>query len=108
MRKVKLFEESANISYLEGNGNYTTVHFTNAPRLLVAKTLSLCMIELPHFARIHKRHAVNPMYIVDTRFNDVKTADVLVGTVWLAVSRRRLHDTIKLLFPQRVENLEQQ
>lgn len=107
MRRVRLFEESGNISYLEGNGNYTIVHFTNAPRLLVAKTLSLCMAELPHFARIHKRHAVNPIHILDTRTNGIKTADVLVGTAWLAVSRRRLQSVVKLLRLQPMEDIEQ-
>jgi two-component system LytT family response regulator len=104
MRRVKLFEESIHISYLEGNGNYTLVHFIDGSALLLAKTLSLCMNELPQFARIHKRHAVNPQHILDLKVNSPKTAEVLVGSVWLAISRRRLPEVLERLQPQKVRD----
>lgn len=99
MKRIRLIEEADNILYLSGNGNYTNVHYANARSVLLPRTIHLCAAELPHFVRIHKKYAVNPQYVADSKMINPKMAEVLTGAVWLPVSRRRLRDVMNLLQP---------
>ncbi len=88
MKRINLANQSDAISYLSSNSNYTTIYCTDETNWLLAKTLKACLVELPTFIRLHRQYAVNPRYIVKVRLIAPKTAEVLVGTTWLPVSRR--------------------
>jgi DNA-binding LytR/AlgR family response regulator len=55
------FEKIKNIAYLEANGNYTLLHFTDGRQVLVCR--SLCEIESrllkTTFVRIHRSHTIH-------------------------------------------------
>ena len=55
------FEKIKHIAYLEANGNYTTLHFTDKRQILVCKTLREVELLLPEraFARIHRSHTIH-------------------------------------------------
>ncbi len=55
------FEKIKHIAYLEANGNYTTLHFTDKRQVLVCKTLREVEMMLPEhaFARIHRSHTIH-------------------------------------------------
>ncbi len=53
------------ILYLEGDGNYTNVVFTNGRRLLLSKNIASLLALLPEalFLRLSKTHAVNTAFM---------------------------------------------
>jgi len=55
------FEKIKHIAYLEANGNYTTLHFSDKRQILVCKTLREVELMLPEqkFARIHRSHTIH-------------------------------------------------
>lgn len=55
------FEKVKHIAYLEANGNYTVLHFTDGRQVLVCKTLGDVENQLPGgaFVRIHRSHTVH-------------------------------------------------
>lgn len=55
------FEKIKHIAYLEANGNYTVLHFTDGRQILVCKTLGDVENLLPDtaFVRIHRSHTVH-------------------------------------------------
>lgn len=55
------FEKVKHIAYLEANGNYTVLHFTDGRQILVCKTLGDVEAQLPGtaFVRIHRSHTVH-------------------------------------------------
>lgn len=55
------FEKVKHITYLEANGNYTLLHFTDGRQILVCKTLGDVENLLPDtaFVRIHRSHTVH-------------------------------------------------
>ncbi|MBL7806135.1 MAG: LytTR family transcriptional regulator [Saprospiraceae bacterium] len=55
------FEKVKHIAYLEANGNYTVLHFTDGRQVLVCKTLGDVENLLPGaaFVRIHRSHTVH-------------------------------------------------
>lgn len=59
------FEKVKHISYLEANGNYTALHFSDKRQVLVCKTLREVEHMLPNdaFARIHRSHAIHLRHI---------------------------------------------
>lgn len=59
------FEKIKHIAYLEANGNYTTLHFTDKRQVLVCKTLREVELLLPEraFARIHRSHTIHLKHI---------------------------------------------
>ena len=59
------FEKVKQIAYLEANGNYTVLHFTDARQILVCKTLREVEQMLPEaaFVRIHRSHTIHLRHI---------------------------------------------
>ncbi|MBN8685085.1 MAG: LytTR family transcriptional regulator [Chitinophagales bacterium] len=59
------FEKVKHIAYLEANGNYTSIHFTDKRQILVCKTLREVEALLPQaaFARIHRSHTIHLRHI---------------------------------------------
>jgi hypothetical protein len=92
MKRINLTSQSDAISYLSSSSNYTTIYCADQTNWLLAKTLKACLAELPGFIRIHRQYAVNLRYITKVRLVAPKTAEVLIGNVWLPVSRRLFRD----------------
>ena len=59
------FEKVKHIAFLEANGNYTSIHFTDKRQILVCKTLREVEALLPQaaFARIHRSHTIHLRHI---------------------------------------------
>ena len=59
------FEKVKHIAYLEANGNYTALHFTDKRQVLVCKTLREVEMMLPEnaFTRIHRSHTIHLRHI---------------------------------------------
>jgi two-component system LytT family response regulator len=54
------------IRYLEADGNYTRLHFSEAPPLLVCRNLreiEAQLLHAPHFVRIHRSYIINVHYL---------------------------------------------
>jgi len=76
------------ITYLQGDGNYTFVHTTNGKRYLVSKTMKTIDAVLNGgFLRIHKSHTINPGHLVSRLQSD----QVLLSCgTQLPIARRRI------------------
>lgn len=60
-----LLLEAKEITYLQGDGNYTFVHTITGKRYLVSKTMKTIAAVLDAgFLRIHKSHMINPDHLV--------------------------------------------
>lgn len=59
------FEKIRQITFLEANGNYTTLHFQDKRQVLVCKTLREveCMLPEDSFVRIHRSHTIHLRHI---------------------------------------------
>lgn len=60
------FEKIKHILFLEAQGNYTNIHFTNNRQILVCKTLREVELMLSHhsaFVRIHRSHTVHLRHV---------------------------------------------
>lgn len=59
------FEKVKHIAYLEANGNYTALHFSDKRQVLVCKTLREVELMLPEnaFTRIHRSHTIHLRHI---------------------------------------------
>lgn len=59
------FEKVKHIAYLEANGNYTALHFSDKRQVLVCKTLREVELMLPAnaFTRIHRSHTIHLRHI---------------------------------------------
>jgi DNA-binding LytR/AlgR family response regulator len=94
MKRIRLIDEVSRITHLSGEANYTRIHMASSPDLIVCKTLSMCVDELPGFLRIHKKYAINPQFFQKAILVDSKTANVLVSDKLLPISRRRLKEVL--------------
>ncbi|GAB4018891.1 hypothetical protein GCM10028773_20140 [Spirosoma koreense] len=77
---------------LEGNGNYTVVHFGDSQKpVLVSQTLKYFESRLPTFIRVSKSTLINPEKITQiTRLNAKTLYIQLSDRVIILVSRRRV------------------
>ena len=81
---------------LEASSNYTYVHFTDQPPLLMAKVLGKYekMLHPYGFIRIHRSHLVNRAYITRIEQSDmVRLADTFVAEI----SRRKRGEVLRCL-----------
>lgn len=56
----------ANLAYLEGYGNYTTLHLANGQKMLSCRNLKQfeeVLLSYPNFVRIHKSFVVNRAFV---------------------------------------------
>ncbi len=74
---------------LEGDGNYTTLFFTDGSHLMVALTLKRLLKRVPAgvFLRPHRKHLVNRSFIVGVHTNTF-TIDLSNGD-HVVIARRR-------------------
>lgn len=82
------------IVWLEGDSNYTRVHFQNRKVQLITRTLKWFDDELPDFLRIHRSILVNPVFVrhLIRRADNTVILQLKDGSK-LAVSRRRIRQT---------------
>ena len=75
---------------LEGDHNYSIVHFRGGSRLLVSRCLKEMEEQLPEFLRVHKSHLVNPIYIRKSMVVPGKDGELIMQSgLTLPVARRR-------------------
>lgn len=82
------------VSYLQGDGNYTVVHFIDGRTLLTAITLVEVARRIPDLLRVHKSFAIAPQGVSALRWvNQAAGRRVLVVTlrnqVRITIPRRR-------------------
>lgn len=87
--KVLLLQASE-ITYMQGDGNYTFVHTTYGKRYLVSKTMKTIQAILnADFLRIHKSYTINPDHLVSR----IETDRVLLSCgQQLPIARRRINE----------------
>ncbi|MDQ6479031.1 LytTR family DNA-binding domain-containing protein [Dyadobacter sp. LHD-138] len=87
--KVLLLQASE-ITYMQGDGNYTFVHTTYGKRYLVSKTMKTILAALnADFLRIHKSYTINPDHLVSR----IETDRVLLRCgQQLPIARRRINE----------------
>jgi two-component system, LytTR family, response regulator len=89
-QKKKTKVPIAQIIMLEGNVNYTLLHFDNGKKKLLSHTLSYYQQQLltENFIRVHRAFLVNQLHIVDY---DLTSGKILMGNQCVVnISRRRL------------------
>lgn len=84
---------------LEGNGNYTMIHFADGSKfLMVAQTLRYFEAQIPDFIRVSKSAIVNPDYVDKFIRTGPKSMLLrLTDGIELLVSRRRIRDVMMKL-----------
>lgn len=87
--KVLLLQASE-ITYMQGDGNYTFVHTIYGKRYLISKTMKTIQAILnADFLRIHKSYTINPDHLVSR----IETDRVLLSCgQQLPIARRRINE----------------
>lgn len=90
-----LLLEAKEITYLQGDGNYTFVHTTTGKRYLVSKTMKTIEALLnAGFLRIHKSHTINPDHLIAR----IETDRVMLSCgQQLPIARRRIAEIHEIL-----------
>ncbi len=58
------FVDPLTVTHLEAKSNYTLIHQLSGRRIMISKTLKVCVAVFPsHFLRIHQSFLINPQYI---------------------------------------------
>ncbi len=93
-----LFFNIADIVHLEANSNYTTLYFSNHPKLLASKTLKDFEDLLPTdiFFRTHHSHLINLNYIKRYIKGDGGQIELQDGT-YVDIARRKKEEFLKVI-----------
>ncbi len=93
-----LFFNISDIIHLEANSNYTTIYFTNRPKLLASKTLKDFEELLPTdiFFRTHHSHLINLNYIKRYIKGDGGQIELQNGN-YVDVSRRKKEEFLNAI-----------
>ena len=92
-QKLPIFVEE--IAYLEGCGNYTTIHFIDGNRIMLSKNIGLLgsLLSPTEFIRLNKTYLVHLKSIVAYQYAVPKWLAVqLPNGQWTEVSRRRIKE----------------
>jgi two-component system LytT family response regulator len=94
---IKIIEDST-ISYLEGDGNCTNIHFVDGTTFFDTRTLKVYeqILNETKFYRIHKKFIINLTYLTDYLHEDGYFA-MLQTDIKLPVARARITDFIKTI-----------
>jgi two-component system LytT family response regulator len=94
---IKIIEDST-ISYLEGDGNCTNIHFVDGTTFFDTRTLKVYeqILNENKFYRIHKKFIINLSYLTDYLNEDGYFA-MLQKDIKLPVARARVTDFIKTI-----------
>ncbi|GAB3927418.1 LytR/AlgR family response regulator transcription factor [Larkinella terrae] len=86
------------ITWLEGKGNYTVVHFSDGSEMIVSLTLKKLEGRLPSeiFVRPHKKSIINLLYLQEIR-TDKGVTTCLTSGFEIEVSRRKTTQFMKLV-----------
>jgi two-component system, LytTR family, response regulator len=86
------------IMRLEGEGNYTILHFSDGTQLMVSLTLKKLESRLPPalFVRPHKKNIINLLYLQEVRPNKTMMVSLTNGEE-IEVSRRKATQFMKLV-----------
>jgi DNA-binding LytR/AlgR family response regulator len=104
MYRIRLIDRIDSITFLTGEANYTRIHFLRDKDLILCKTLSQCVAQLPGFLRIHKQYAINPRFLTGIVTTGPRTAHTLVAGNRLPISRRRLREVLAAVLSSDVVN----
>ncbi|GAB3050183.1 LytR/AlgR family response regulator transcription factor [Spirosoma pulveris] len=82
------------ISWLEGQGNYTRLHLSGQKRpLLVCQTLKAFEAPLPGFLRVSKGALINPIFVgAVSQISSKQMSLILLDGQLIRVSRRRIEE----------------
>lgn len=87
---------SGQISFLEGEGNYTFIHTYSGSRYLVSKTLRILADNLSdNFIRVHKSYLVNSDFVIACNGNQ-RLLKMACGKE-VSVSRRKIKEIAGML-----------
>lgn len=93
------------IVWLEGEANYTRVHYQDETISMVAQSLHR-FEQLPNFMRIHRSAIVNPAYVEEFIYKKSRSGSVrLLNGQIIPVSRNRLELTAARLMTDIPESL---
>lgn len=84
--------QTADLVFLQGDGNYTWLHWRNRPAIIMPKTLKQLAAILPDrgFVRIHRNSIVNCEYVKSLQRSKGGAGTLyLVDGTALPISRRR-------------------
>lgn len=97
-----IFISVDDITFLEGEGNYTYLCTRDRKRYIVSKTLKEFekMLDGSLFLRIHKSHMVNLAYVQQGPFNNDRQVRLTDGRE-VAISRRRMKEITTQLMQYR-------
>ena len=92
---IKIVEDSS-ILYLEGDGNYTNIHFKDGDLFCDTRTLKIYgeILNSTTFFRIHKKYIINLTHLTDYLLEEGNFAKLSTG-IKLPVARARVTDFIK-------------
>lgn len=96
--KGSVLAERDEIIRLESDNNYTTVYFTNRPKLVIARTLKIFDEQLSDkgFYRIHQSHLVNIKH-VRSHINGDTSYAVLSNGEKVEIARRRKQEFLQAI-----------
>ncbi|HUC80601.1 MAG TPA: LytTR family DNA-binding domain-containing protein [Flavisolibacter sp.] len=96
--KGTLVVETDDIIRIESNNNYSTIYFTNKPKILVTKTLKTFDEQLSDkgFFRVHQSHLVNLSH-VQSIVNGEPGFILLSDGAKVEIARRRKFDFLKMM-----------
>ena len=78
------------IIWIQGDGNYSRVHYKDGKAYLVSNTLKWFEERLPSFIRIHKSGLINPAHLSELHKESRQLTVLLSNGIALNVSRRRV------------------
>lgn len=89
--------DPSDIMYLEGEGNYTKIYFTDGTQYVDTRSLGIYedILDPKKFFRIHKSHIVNVLCVKEF-LNDEGSFAVMKNGTRLAISRLRLAGFLEL------------
>lgn len=94
----KKIDRTKPVAYLQGDGNYTTIHYPDGTTALASLTFKLIRAWYPDIIQVRKGVAVNPKYIVSYNRYSVKGLRVhleFAGTRIVFEASRRSVDRVE-------------
>lgn len=83
---------NSSIVWIEGDGNYARLHFTDSHSYLASQTLKGFEAKLPAFVRVHKSVLINPKHIVRFEQTKAKQAWIVMSTgQHIEIAHRRIN-----------------
>lgn len=86
---LSIISENKQIVLLEGDGNYTHIHYSCGRKTLSSYTLGKYEKLFNDFCRVSRKHLVNPKFISEVKVLNSNTMLVLKNGKQVKVPRRR-------------------